>query len=48
VADLITKMDKQQQVVTEDAHSEDLKLSCGLRVIDMNATRLPPEACTTR
>ena len=26
IADLITKMDKQQQVVTEDAHSEDLKL----------------------
>ncbi|WP_284091475.1 AraC family transcriptional regulator [Acinetobacter pittii] len=38
MADLITKMDKQQQVVTEDTHSEDLKLSCGLRVIDMNAT----------
>ena len=38
MADLITKMDKQQQVITEDAHSEDLKLSCGLRVIDMNVT----------
>ncbi|KYQ78908.1 AraC family transcriptional regulator [Acinetobacter lactucae] len=36
MADLITKMDKQQQVITEDAHSEDLELSCGLRVIDMN------------
>ncbi|MBJ8438011.1 AraC family transcriptional regulator [Acinetobacter lactucae] len=36
MADLITKMDKQQQVVTEETYSEDLKLSCGLRVIDMN------------
>jgi len=38
MVDLITKMDKQQQVVTKDVHSEDLKLSCGLRVIDINAT----------
>lgn len=38
MADLITKMDKQQQVVTEEPYSEDLKLSCGLRVIDMNTT----------
>lgn len=36
MSDLITKMDKQQQVITEETYSEDLKLSCGLRVIDMN------------
>lgn len=36
--DLVTKLDKEQQVVTEDSQSGDLKLSCGLRVIDMNAT----------
>lgn len=38
MVDLVTKLDKKQQVVTEDSHSGDLKLSCGLRVIDMNAT----------
>lgn len=38
MVDLVTKLDKEQQVVTEDPHSGDLKLSCGLRVIDMNAT----------
>lgn len=38
MVDLVTKLDKEQQVVTEDSHSGDLKLSCGLRVIDMNAT----------
>jgi AraC-like DNA-binding protein len=38
MVDLVTKLDKEQQVVTEDSQSGDLKLSCGLRVIDMNAT----------
>lgn len=38
MVDLVTKLDKEQQVVTEDSHSGDLKLSCGLRVIDMNPT----------
>jgi len=38
MVDLVTKLDKEQQVVTEDFQSGDLKLSCGLRVIDMNAT----------
>ncbi|MGU3313006.1 AraC family transcriptional regulator [Acinetobacter sp. M5A5_2a] len=38
MVDLVTKLDKEPQVVTEDSHSGDLKLSCGLRVIDMNAT----------
>ncbi|MGE8549595.1 MAG: AraC family transcriptional regulator [Acinetobacter calcoaceticus] len=38
MVDLVTKLDKEQQVVTEDSHSGDLKLSCGLRVIDMNET----------
>lgn len=38
MVDLVTKLDKEQQVITEDSQSGDLKLSCGLRVIDMNAT----------
>lgn len=38
MVDLVTKLDKEQQLVTEDSQSGDLKLSCGLRVIDMNAT----------
>lgn len=38
MVDLVTKLDKEQQVVTEDSQSGDLKLSCGLRVIDMNVT----------
>jgi AraC-like DNA-binding protein len=38
MVDLVTKLDKEQQVVIEDSQSGDLKLSCGLRVIDMNAT----------
>lgn len=38
MVDLVTKLDKEQQVVTEDSQSGDLKLSCGLRVIDMNET----------
>ncbi|WP_198079481.1 AraC family transcriptional regulator [Acinetobacter calcoaceticus] len=38
MVDLVTKLDKEQQVVTEDSQSGDLKLSCGLRVIDMNPT----------
>lgn len=38
MVDLVTKLNKEQQVVTEDSQSGDLKLSCGLRVIDMNAT----------
>lgn len=38
MVDLVTKLDKEQQVVIEDSESGDLKLSCGLRVIDMNAT----------
>lgn len=38
MVDLVTKLDKEQQVVIEDSQSGDLKLSCGLRVIDMNPT----------
>jgi AraC-like DNA-binding protein len=38
MGDLVTKLDKEQQVVIEDSQSGDLKLSCGLRVIDMNPT----------
>ncbi|WP_459660944.1 AraC family transcriptional regulator [Acinetobacter calcoaceticus] len=38
MVDLVIKLDKEQQVVIEDSQSGDLKLSCGLRVIDMNAT----------
>lgn len=38
MVDLVTKLDKEQQLVTEDSQSGDLKLSCGLRVIDMNTT----------
>ncbi|MEQ1160901.1 AraC family transcriptional regulator [Acinetobacter calcoaceticus] len=38
MVDLVTKLDKEQQVVTEDSQSGDLKLRCGLRVIDMNET----------
>lgn len=37
MVDLVTKLDKEQ-LVTEDSQSGDLKLSCGLRVIDMNPT----------
>lgn len=38
MVDLVTKLDNEQQLVTEDSQSGDLKLSCGLRVIDMNPT----------
>lgn len=46
MVDLVTKLDKEQQVVTEDSQSGDLKLSCGLRVIDMNAT-ISEVSCST-
>lgn len=37
MADLATKMDKEQQSSIDELEKRDIKLSCGLNIIDMNA-----------